>query len=99
MPGAGGYGGRRTNGLAIASMVVSLVSIVTLYGALLVGLVGAILGHVARRQINDQPQVYEGQGMALAGIIIGWITFGGWLVTTGLIVVFVVWAGTSASAY
>ncbi|GAB2754944.1 hypothetical protein GCM10027174_33050 [Salinifilum aidingensis] len=96
-PGPGGYGMRKTNGLAVASMVVSLVSIVTLYGAVLIGLVGAILGHAARRQINNQPQFYEGQGMALTGIIIGWITCGGWLLTIGFIVLAFLGLGLGAS--
>jgi len=59
-----------TNGLAIASLVCSL-------AGLAVGLsapVGAILGHVARRQIRERGE--QGDGMALAGIIVGWILTG-----------------------
>jgi hypothetical protein len=87
----GGYGGYgvpeqaayaaypvpKTNGMAIASMVVSIVGIALLvcYGiGGLPGLVGAILGHVAKRQIRDRQE--SGDGMALAGIIVGWIAFG-----------------------
>ncbi|HWI44162.1 MAG TPA: DUF4190 domain-containing protein [Nocardioides sp.] len=58
-----------TNGLAIASLVVSIISITAFCG--LTGIVGAILGHVARKQIRERNQ--GGAGMALAGIIIGWI--------------------------
>jgi len=65
---------RRTNGLAIASMVVSIVGIAGLcaWGPLsvFVSPVGAILGHVARRRLKTVEE--EGQGMALAGIILGW---------------------------
>jgi hypothetical protein len=74
-PGYGnpGYGypytARKTNGLAIASMIVSLVSLATCPP--LLGLVGAIMGHVARRQVAQRNE--DGAGMALAGIIIGWI--------------------------
>jgi len=59
-----------TNGLAIASLVCSL-------AGLAVGIsapVGAILGHVARRQIRERGE--QGDGMALAGIIVGWILTG-----------------------
>jgi hypothetical protein len=70
-----GYGpARRRSGLAVASMVTSIVGAATLLcwglGAVL-GLVGAILGHVARRKIRRSGEA--GDGMALAGIIVGWI--------------------------
>lgn len=61
----------QTNGMAIASLVVSIVSITVCCG--LTGIVGAILGHVARKQINERNE--SGGGMALAGIIVGWIGF------------------------
>ena len=63
---------QQTNGLAIASLVVSIGSVVLCCG--LPGIVGAILGHVARKQIREQGQA--GEGMALGGIIVGWIAFG-----------------------
>jgi hypothetical protein len=70
-----GYGypvvARRTNGLAVASLVVSIVSLVILLGG--PGIIGAIMGHVARRQIRQRGD--DGDGMALAGIIVGWIGF------------------------
>jgi uncharacterized protein DUF4190 len=68
---------QRTNGLAIAAMVVSIVSVPLLlcygFGGLL-GVAGAIMGHVARRQVRDTGE--QGNGMALAGIIVGWVTTG-----------------------
>jgi hypothetical protein len=66
--------GRPTDSLAIASLVVSCVATVGLCGyglGGLLGVVGAILGHVARRRIRVSGA--GGDGMALAGIIIGWI--------------------------
>jgi MFS family permease len=65
---------QKTNGLAIASLVVSIVGAVMLvcYGiGGLISIVGAILGHVARRQIRERQE--GGDGMALAGVIVGWI--------------------------
>lgn len=53
---------RSTNGFAIAAMVLSLV------GA---SILGVIFGHVALGQIKRNNQ--EGRGMALAGVILGWI--------------------------
>lgn len=57
-----------TNGLAIASMIVSILGF---------GPVGAIMGHIARRQIQERGE--QGDGFALAGIIVGWVTTGFWL--------------------
>jgi hypothetical protein len=59
-----------TNGMAIASLVCSLAGIATCVSAP----VGAILGHVARKQIRERGE--GGDGMALAGIIVGWVLTG-----------------------
>ncbi|HEX5202569.1 DUF4190 domain-containing protein [Paractinoplanes rhizophilus] len=62
-----------TEGLAIASLVVSCAAVPGLcgygFGGIL-GIVGAIMGHVARRRIARNGT--NGAGMALAGIIVGW---------------------------
>ena len=79
-----------TNGMAIASMVVSIVSLVSicLCGFTgLAGIVGAILGHVSRKQIRERHE--NGAGMALAGVIVGWISFAIVLVGIALIVVLI----------
>lgn len=103
-PGApyGGYGypgysapvsaAQSNNGMAIASMVVSIVGVLGLCGYGLggwIGLIGAILGHVARRQIRERGE--SGDGMALAGIIIGWIATAIALIATVIIVGGIVW--------
>ena len=61
-----------TNGLAIASMIVSILGF---------GPVGAIMGHIARRQIQERGE--QGDGFALAGIIVGWVTTGIWVLCCG----------------
>jgi hypothetical protein len=65
---------RPTEGLAIASLVVSCAGVAGLclwsIGGLL-GIVGAILGHVARSRIRATGA--GGAGLALAGIIVGWV--------------------------
>ncbi|GAA4613764.1 DUF4190 domain-containing protein [Saccharopolyspora hordei] len=80
----------RNNGLAIASLCVSLAAIMTCYGALLVGPVGAVLGHVSLREIKRAPHLYHNRSMALAGIIIGWSVFALW----ALLITFVIMAAT-----
>lgn len=85
----------KTNGLAVASLVVSIVGAVGLfcYGiGGLIGAVGAILGHVGRRQIRERGE--EGDGMALAGVIIGWIATALGLLIIGLVVTIIVIAAS-----
>lgn len=85
-PGAPGYPGmpvqQKNNGLATGSMVVSIISVLCMPP---VGLVGAIMGHVALGQINKSGGTQGGRGMALAGIIIGWIAVA--LFIVGVIIV------------
>lgn len=79
--------GRKTNGLSIASLVVSLCGVVFLLcygGGAVLGLVGAILGHVSRGQIRQRNE--GGGGMALAGIIVGWISVALGAVIIGLVI-------------
>jgi hypothetical protein len=78
--------------MAIAAMVVSIVGALGLcaYGVGgFIGLVGAILGHVARRQIRTRNE--GGEGMALAGIIVGWIATGLAVIAAAFVVWFFVW--------
>lgn len=83
-----------TNGMAIGSLVVSIASVVFCCG--LPGIVGAILGHVARRQIRERGE--SGEGLALGGIIVGWLAFGvALLVVIGYLVFFVVLVSASNS--
>jgi uncharacterized protein DUF4190 len=58
----------QTNGMAIASLVTSCVMLVS---CMPLAVVGAILGHIARRQIRETGE--SGDGLALAGVIIGWV--------------------------
>lgn len=98
-----GYGypvpGPKTNGLSIASMVVAIVGMLGLscYGfGGLIGAVGAILGHVARRQIRERGE--SGDGMALAGVIVGWIATALGVLILGTIAVFIIIAINAESS-
>jgi len=109
-PGYGGYGGYggapggyypgyapapKTNGMAVASMSTSIAAAALLFCYGLgtpVGIVGAILGHVARRQLRTREE--SGDGMALAGIIIGWVIAGIGLAFIAVVVVFFFWAAS-----
>jgi hypothetical protein len=66
---------QKTNSMAITGMVLSIVgfSLLFCYGlGGLLGLPGAIVSHIARRRVRARNEA--GAGMALAGIIVGWIT-------------------------
>ncbi len=66
---------RRTNGLAIGSLCTSVgaavLAMATCGLGAVIAPVGAILGHVALGQIKRTDE--EGRGMALAGVIVGWV--------------------------
>lgn len=59
---------QKTSGLAIASLVCSLASAVTCIG----WLPGVICGHIARAKIRRDPAL-KGDGIALAGLVIGYL--------------------------
>jgi hypothetical protein len=62
---------QQTNGMAIASMVL---------GILWIWWIGSILalifGYVAKSQIDQSGGRQSGRGMAIAGIVLGWIGVG-----------------------
>ena len=67
-----------TNVMAIVSLICSL-------AGLIVGIsapVGAILGHIALKQIRERGE--QGEGMAKAGIIVGWVLTGLFLLCCGV---------------
>src|SRR5579863_6619242 len=68
----GGYqvaGYAPTNGLAIASLVCGLTQFLGFW--IVTGIPAIIMGHIARKQIRERGE--QGVGMALAGIILGYI--------------------------
>lgn len=74
-PPAGGYAvypaPRPTNNMALAAFIVSLVS---LFSCPLIGLVSVFLGRRARDEIRRTGE--QGDGLAQAGVIIGWVGVG-----------------------
>jgi Domain of unknown function (DUF4190) len=77
MPGAMGYAGPRTDGMAIASLICGIVGIVCFvfcFGVVL-GPVAAILGYISRQRIASSGGTLSGGGLALAGLILGVVAF------------------------
>jgi Domain of unknown function (DUF4190) len=60
-----------TNGFAIASLVLGILWILWI-GSIL----ALIFGQVGRNQIDGGGQIQGGRGMAIAGIVLGWIGVG-----------------------
>ena len=89
----GAYPARKTNGLAVASLILSIVGFLWLL-PLIGSLAGAIMGHIALGQIKRTGE--SGRGMALAGVIIGWA--GVALVVLGVVLLFVIIAASAASS-
>lgn len=72
-----GYPQRSTNGMAIAAMILGILWIYWIGSILAV-----IFGFVARNQIKQRRQ--DGDGMAIAGLVLGWIGVGTLLIVIGL---------------
>lgn len=75
----------KTNGMAITSLVLGILSIPAdlCYGSgILFGIAAIIVGFVARKQIKESQGTQSGDGLALAGIITGAV---GGLVIGGII--------------
>lgn len=82
---------QRTSGLAIASMVCGILSLVFFWVPLFrflqfpIGIIAIIFGAVAIRQIGREPNL-GGRGMAIAGLVCGIVGVAGW-------VIFIAWIG------
>ena len=76
--GGGGITAPKTDGLAIASMVLGIVSIPTLALCVgfIVGIVGAVLGLVSMSRIKKSGGSLGGRGQAIAGISCSFTTIG-----------------------
>jgi hypothetical protein len=79
MPYHGGYyppmvNVQPTSGLAIGSMVCGIAEVFTLGFA---AIPAVILGHLARAQIKRTGE--RGDGMAIAGLVLGYLGIAGWL--------------------
>jgi len=76
-PVAAGYAAPRTDGLAIASLVIGIFALVCSFGCLgiILGPTAAIMGFISRQRIASSAGAVGGGGLALAGLILGIIGF------------------------
>lgn len=60
-----------TNGMAVASLVLGIVWLYWI-GSIL----ALVFGYIARKQIDESNGTQQGRGMAVAGIVLGWVGVG-----------------------
>ena len=64
---------QRTNGLSIASLVLGILSIPLVCSYGIVAILAIVFGHVALSQIKRSMGAQSGRGMAIAGLVCGYI--------------------------
>lgn len=97
-----GYGPTRsTHGKAVAALVCGIGAFVV--SCPFVAIAAVILGPQARREIAADPARYEGDGLAKAGQILGWVNIGLWVVGIIIVIIAVVlgvaFGGSSSTTY
>lgn len=68
-----------TNGKAIAAMVLGILWLCGIGSVL-----ALIFGYMGKQEIDDSGGVERGRGMAVAGIVLGWVGVGGFLLWMAL---------------
>lgn len=77
----------RTSGTAIASLILGILAWVAL--PLIGAILAVVLGHIARSEIRRSPPgSVEGDGMAIAGLVLGYLHLGLLLVAIALVMLF-----------
>jgi len=82
-----------TNTMSIISMISSIIGLFT-WGILCV--LGVILGHISLSQIKRTGE--GGKGMALTGLIVGYIGIAGWIIAAILLIVVLGVFGAAATS-
>jgi hypothetical protein len=72
------YASTRTDGLAIASLIVGILSL--LCCGVILGPAAAIMGFISRGRITSSGGTLGGGGMAMGGLILGIVGFVLWVV-------------------
>lgn len=89
----GGYAGPKTNTLSILSLIASILGFIWVL-PLVGSLAGAIMGHISLNQIKASGE--KGRGMALAGVVVGWVGLGLLIIGVIAIIAFVATASTTS---
>jgi hypothetical protein len=95
MAPAMGYAGQRTDGLAIAALVIGIASIVCSIGCLgiVLGPTAAIMGFISRQRVATSGGALGGGTLAIIGLVLGVIGF-----VTSVVWFFVIASGTLSNS-
>ncbi|NLG59364.1 MAG: DUF4190 domain-containing protein [Gammaproteobacteria bacterium] len=74
---------RQTSALAVISLVTGILGVLPV--PLLASIVAVVTGHLARAEIRREPGRYDGDGMAVAGLVLGYLMIALWLLGLGLL--------------
>jgi hypothetical protein len=85
---------RQSSGKATTAMVLGIVGLVACGIA---GIVAIVLGNQAKNEIDASGGQLEGRGMALAGIIMGWIAVGIMVLGVAIFLLIVIVGASSSS--
>jgi hypothetical protein len=87
---------RTTNALAIVSLVSGILgwSVVPWLGSI----IAVITGHMARAEIRRNPDTQEGDGIAIAGLVLGWAMLGLSILGVLLVLLAILFFGTAILA-
>ena len=75
VPGGMQYASRRTDGLAIAALIVGILSLVCCVLGVALGPAAAVMGFISRGRISSSSGTIGGGGLAIGGLILGVIGF------------------------
>jgi hypothetical protein len=91
VPGSMAQSGSETNGLAVATLVLGVLSIFMAFLSCgcVTSIPGIVCGHLALKQFKAEPNRYQGRGMAITGLVLSYLV----LLLYILFVVFVVAVG------
>lgn len=87
----------QTNTLAIVSLIASILGFLPII-PFIGSVVGVITGHMAKKQIRESMGAQTGEGMATAGLIIGYITIGLYVCGCLVFAAFTVWGIITSSS-
>jgi len=86
---------RKTSSLAVASLVSGILgwSLIPFIGTI----VAIITGHMARAEIRRSNGQLDGDGLAIAGLVLGWVAVALWVI--GIVVLFAFLGGLAWVAH
>ena len=75
---------RQYSALAIVSLVCGILGVMPF--PFLASVVAIITGHLARAEIRRAPERYEGDGLAVAGLVLGYLVIALWVLGVAVFV-------------